>query len=497
MSLQKIFESEFSKPTVFKDRNKIMPHYTPYTLPFREEQQNIISRVIAPALNGIRPDNLFVYGRPGSGKTSSTKHATNELVLFVATNNAKLIDGRLTSLKEKLLLLEGADLDLERLKKEIVDQEGKLQVLKGKIGQRDTAGLWTLVTSLDKATLNLATLLSGLGSTPVANVFIFPKLQYIQQIYVNCRTHNRQHQVMIKCLKELYPARSDKEFLGHSKGYLYEQLVGFVRDTETHLILILDELDKIRDLDDLIYNATRSNSDLPLGSISIIGISNNLSFKDALDPRTKSSLCQQEMIFPPYDAEQLIKILTERVDEAFFPNMVEHSAIARSAQLAAQESGDARTALKLMLKAGELADREGASLVKDDHVNRGKSDVEKDMMIEHISSRPEQEKILLYTIASMELKGSTARNLYGETTGRLMSGDIYEEYQKIHAKVKLKDEDKPVTDRQVREYLNSFEMDGLISIVPSGVGVKGQTRFIKLKIDPSLVKEVLEKEFFG
>jgi hypothetical protein len=45
--------------------------------------------------------------------------------------------------------------------------------------------------------------------------------------------------------------------------------------------------------------------------------------------------------------------------------------------------------------------------------------------------------------------------------------------------------------------MNSEEMDGLISIVPSGVGVKGQTRFIKLKVDPALVKEVLEKEFFG
>jgi cell division control protein 6 len=408
MSLQHSFESEFSKPTVFKDRNKIMPHYTPNNLPFRKGQQDAIISVVGKTTRGLRPDNLFIYGRPGTGKTSTTRHVMDELCQFAAQKSLK-----------------------------------------------------------------------------------------IRYVYINCRTHNKKYKVLLKGLKELFPESPDKAFQGYSAAYLYEKLVGFVRDTETHLILVLDELDKVRDLDELIYSLTRSNDELPKGGISVIGISNNLSFKDALDPRTKSSLCQHEMIFPPYDAEQLLKILTERVEEAFFPSMVEYSAISRSAQLAAQESGDARTALKLMLKAGELADREGASLVKEDHVNRGKSDVEKDMMIEHISSRPEQEKILLYTMASMELKGSTTRNLYGETTGRLMSGDIYEEYQKVHSKVKLKDEDKPVTDRQVREYMNSEEMDGLISIVPSGVGVKGQTRFIKLKVDPALVKEVLEKEFFG
>ena len=45
------------------------------------------------------------------------------------------------------------------------------------------------------------------------------------------------------------------------------------------------------------------------GFISLIGISNSLTFKDKLDPRVRSSLSEEEMVFNPYKVEQLQKIL--------------------------------------------------------------------------------------------------------------------------------------------------------------------------------------------
>ncbi len=406
MSLQNVFESEFSKPTVFLDRNKIMPHYTPNILPFREEQQNSISRIVAVTLRGQRPDNLFVYGKPGTGKTSTTRHVMEELCTFAS-----------------------------------------------------------------------------------------PKSLKIRYVYINCRTHNKKYKVLLKGLKELFPNEPDKSFQGYSAAYLYEKLVSFVRDTETHLILVLDELDKVRDLDELIYSLTRSNDEILKGGISVIGISNNLLFKDALDPRTKSSLCQQEMIFPPYNAEQLRTILEQRVQEAFIPNGVESGAIALSAAIAAQESGDARTAIKLLLRAGEMADEEHVSVVRDTHVKNARASVEQEIILEHVTLLPEHEKLVLYTIAHLTLTKKPLQRLSGEKVeGVLYSGEVFEEYEKIAKKFNFSD---TVSARWYREYINQLEMYGMIVTTASGPGVKGQTRFIKMKVDAQKIKEVLEKEFAG
>ncbi|MEK6821321.1 MAG: AAA family ATPase, partial [archaeon] len=339
MSLHQFFESEFSKPTVFLDRDKIMPHYTPQNLPFREEQSKSISSVVAVTLRGQRPDNVFIYGKPGTGKTSTAKHVMDELCSYA----------------------------------------------KGK---------------------NLV----------------------IHYVYINCRTHNKKYKVLLKCLHQLFPDQPDKAFQGYSAAYLYEKLVGFVRDKENHFIMVLDELDKVKDLDELIYSITRSNDDLPKGGISIIGISNNLLFKDALDPRTKSSLCQQEMVFPPYNAEQLQTILSERTKVAFAPNAVDMSAVQLASAIAAQESGDARTAIKLLLRAGELADDEKQTLVTDSHVKRARASVEQEIIMEHIQVLPEQEKLVLYTIACMTLTKKPIQKLSGELVeGQLFSGEIFEE----------------------------------------------------------------------
>src|SRR3989344_1753590 len=114
--------------------------------------------------------------------------------------------------------------------------------------------------------------------------------------------------------------------------------------------------------DGVLYNLTRINSGLKNCELSIIGISNDLLFTDNLDPRIKSSLSEEELVFPPYNAIQLQDILRERSKIAFRPNVVEEGVIQKCAAYAAREHGDARRALELLRVAGELAERSNSEI---------------------------------------------------------------------------------------------------------------------------------------
>ncbi|MFH1545240.1 MAG: AAA family ATPase, partial [archaeon] len=395
---ENIFKKELDRETVFRDKDAISPHFIPKELPFREKQINEITKNLAPALKGKKPNNLFLYGKTGSGKTVVTKHVTGELMDYAKKN-----------------------------------KEG------------------------------------------------------VKCFYVNCRNHNSKYKVMIKAVKEAFP---EENFLGYSAGFIHDKLIEFINEGK-QLVMVLDEIDKVKDLDELIYSLSRSNDEVNKGGLSLIGISNNLMFKDRLDPRTKSSLCEEEMVFPPYNAEELRAILKQRVELAFKKGTVEETAINLTAAFAAQESGDARTAVMLLQRAGEFADSKGVSIVGEKEVEESKKKVEEEVIFNMISTLPEQQQLVLKAIADLSLHSKGIRRITGrEEFGVLYSGEIYDRYKDFAKNYNL----NVVSSRWYRQYINELEMYGLIVTTSSGKGIKGQTRLIKLGFDAKKISNAIEKE---
>ncbi len=408
-SPENIFAKEFARETIFLDRNMITPHYTPSKLLFRDKYIGEISAILSNTLHAKKPDNIFCYGKTGTGKTSVTRLVMQQLLEFASAKNIPI--------------------------------EGN---------------------------------------------------------YVNCRNHNSKYRILSKIVKDFYP---EEDFMGYSAAFIYEKLLEYARKGR-QLVLVLDEIDKVKDLDDLVYSLTRGNDELDSGSgrtggVSIIGISNNLLFKDRLDPRTKSSLCEHEMVFPPYNAQELNDILKQRAELAFKPGTVEESAIALAAAIAAQESGDARTAVMLLLKAGEIADRKGGMngrMVTDREVMKAKVQVEEELVYSMVSTLPEQQQLVLYSIACLTLTKKPVQKITGETEkGVLFSGEVYDEYCRIAKKHK----ETVVSSRWYREYISELEMYGLIYTTASGKGIKGQTTLIKLGFEPEKIKGIIERELTG
>ena len=304
-----------------------------------------------------------------------------------------------------------------------------------------------------------------------------------KMLYINCRIYNSRYRIINKVMKFFVP---ELEKTGFGLTFIYEKMIELL-NTGMQLVVVLDEVDMIKDLDDLIYTITRANDEGngKKGGITIIGISNKLSFKNELDPRSKSSLYETEIIFPPYTAPQLKSILEERVEMGFKKNSVSQGAINLIAAITAQETGDARYALKLLERAGEIAENNRKEIVEEKDVEDARKRVDYDITSEAITTLPINQQLVLYAIAKLSKE---TKSLDPELEGYLFSGEVYNSYVKIAKKLGR----KPKSARWYREYINELELLGLISTVISGKGIRGKTRLIKIGHNPEDVVRIIE-----
>ena len=245
------------------------------------------------------------------------------------------------------------------------------------------------------------------------------------------------------------------------------------------LILILDEIDQLVSKvgDGVLYNLTRINSGLKNCELSIIGISNDLLFTDNLDSRIKSSLSEEELVFPPYNAIQLQDILRERSKIAFRANVVEEGVIQKCAAYAAREHGDARRALELLRVAGELAERSGSEIIQIRHIDGAEEKIEKDTVLDVVRTQPKQSQVTLYSILKVCNNGK-----------QIFTGDVYDFYKNICKDVGL----KPLTQRRISDIIAELDMFGIINARVVSKGRYGRTKEISIGIPSSTMPKIEE-----
>ncbi len=255
------------------------------------------------------------------------------------------------------------------------------------------------------------------------------------------------------------------------------------KDKKT-VILILDEIDQLvkKAADGVLYNLTRINDELKNSQISLIGISNDLVFIDTLDPRVKSSLSEEEILFPPYNALQIQSILKQRAKKAFKKGTVEEGVIEKCAAYSAREHGDARRALELLRIAGELAERDTSSKITLKHLDQAEEKIEKDRILDILTTQPKQFQAVLYSILL----------IHNKRKDTIFTGEIYELYKGICIQTGL----KPLTQRRVGDIITEFDMLGILNVKVISKGRYGRTREINLSSVPlalNKIKELLEK----
>jgi cell division control protein 6 len=298
-------------------------------------------------------------------------------------------------------------------------------------------------------------------------------------VYINCEVVDTQYRLLASIARHF---GKEIPMTGWPTDQVYSELKAGL-DSDKHIaIIILDEIDKLVNKgDDVLYNLTRINSDLKKAKVSLIGVTNDLKFTEFLDPRVRSSLGEEEIIFPPYDANQIRDILNQRAEMAFKNGILEESVIPLCAAYAAQEHGDARRALDLLRVSGEIAERIKSSKVLEAHVKQAQEKIEVDRVVEVVRTLPSQSKLVLLSVVLLGFNGDS----------NLTTGEAYNIYKQMCRIIGI----DILTQRRVTDLISELDMMGILNATVVSKGRYGRTKEISLSVPSESTKRVLFEDY--
>ena len=299
---------------------------------------------------------------------------------------------------------------------------------------------------------------------------------------INTKSANTAYKVLYEIAEDMGINKEEKKlqvhFTGLSMGEATDRILDFIGKKKLNVVLVFDEIDSLVDKngDDILYNFTRANERISKGGfISLIGISNSLTFKDKLDPRVRSSLSEEEMVFNPYKVEQLQKILIDRARVAFNDGAIDGAAINLCAAMAGKENGDARKAIDLLRVAAEIAEREKADKVEEKHIRLAQEKIEKDTNFEILKNSTTHTKIIIMAIMKSKI-GNT--------------GEVYEIYSSLCRHT----EQEPLTQRRITQIISELDQLGLVISDIMNQGRYGRSQRIKITVPVLTIKEALKDD---
>jgi cell division control protein 6 len=413
---------------IFQQEEVLREEYRPDDLPEREEEMDDLHMSLAPAARGVGANNVFLHGKAGQGKTAGAKAKLSEL-LDHAEHESNHLD--------------------------------------------------------------------------------------LTTCYVSCESHDLS--TSYKAASRIY-----QELTGNSRptGYatdvVMDMMFKAMNDLSGTIIIVLDEIDTLGDDDRILYSLPRARAQGYVNDRvfpSIIGISNDLQWRDNLSPKVKSSLYDDSVLFSPYDATQLRQILRRRAAKAFRDTqltplsesytdtdvagdvvsidnsnqkylfqseVLSGDVIPLIAALSAQDTGDARQAIKYLRKAGELADKSGDDKVTADYARDAQALVEREAVVEAMREMTTQAHLALAALTALELSGDApvrAQPTYG-----------------VYKNVATKTDTDKLGQRRFKDHLRELDMQGIADgkkVTAGSVG--GPAWEYQLQVDTDIAVEVLKE----
>ncbi|MFC6838411.1 Cdc6/Cdc18 family protein [Halomarina ordinaria] len=330
---------------------------------------------------------------------------------------------------------------------------------------------------------------TGVGKT-VATNYLLNHLQQDAQSYdidLNvikqpCNNISSSYQVAVNLLNQLRGPTESVSTTGYPQQDVFNMLYRELDELGGTVLIVLDEIDNIGSNDDILYELPRAESNGYVDDVwpGIIGISNDFTFRDNLSPKVKDTLCEEEIHFPPYDAEELGAILGDRAEKAFHENVLSGDVVPLAAAFAAQDSGSARQGLRLLHKAGELARANDDREVVDDHVRQAQTELERDQLEDGMRELTTQGHLVLCAVSAFEITN----------VAPVRTQEIYDRYVTYAERVDV----DALGERRIRDHLSELSLHGFLQVSQRNDGFHGGSYYeYELNVDLESVVAVLQE----
>jgi cell division control protein 6 len=332
---------------------------------------------------------------------------------------------------------------------------------------------------------------TGTGKT-VATRYILDHLsddaeQYddveLSVVWVGCENLTSSYQVAVAVVNEIRDADAQISSTGYSQQAVFDMLYNELDRLGGTVLIVLDEIDNIGQSDEILYGLprARANGYVTEARPLVIGISNDFKFKDELSPKVRDTLCEEEILFPPYDATELQNILKPRAEMAFHDDVLSEDVLPLASAFAAQDSGSARQAIRILYVAGKQATNEDAEEVTEVHVREAKERIDQSKIIEGMEKLTTQGHCVLLTLASHASKDETP----------VRTRELYSRYKTITKKL----ETDSIVQRRVRSHLSDMDMLGLVEVYERNTGRQdGRYHEYELTVPLDSVLDVLSED---
>lgn len=330
---------------------------------------------------------------------------------------------------------------------------------------------------------------TGVGKTVATNYLLNHLQQDAEEYGVDlnvikqpCNNITSSYQVAVNLLNQLRDADSRVSTTGYPQQDVFNMLYDELDQLGGTVLIVLDEIDNIGGNDDILYELPRAESNGYVDDVwpGIIGISNDFTFRDQLSPKVKDTLCEEEIHFPPYDANELVSILGDRAGKAFHESVLDDEVVPLAAAFAAQDSGSARQGLRLLHKAGELARADNDLEVKEKHIRGAQTELERDQLQDGMRELTTQGHLVLCSVSAFEIMEMAP----------VRTQEIYERYSDYAESISL----DALGERRIRDHLSELSLHGFLKVSERNDGFHGGSYYeYELNVDLGSVLAVLSE----
>lgn len=329
---------------------------------------------------------------------------------------------------------------------------------------------------------------SGSGKSMITNVILTELKKVVAEkdikmdyIHICCECFRSDSKILKELITQLEQlTNTEHPKLSNDIGVYFEWFCQLVTKYSGIMIIVLDEIDKMKNPNMINSFSRIVENKMSSHNICIIGITNNMEFTTQLNAKTLSAFAQDQIVFPPYNANQLYDILSDRAKMAFVPNTLDEEVIPLCAALAAQEHGDARKAIALLHAAGLNAREHFKQRVTEDDVYIARKIADKKNTYTLLKSLPLHPKLVLLSCAILD----TLVKCEPHTT------DIYSTYLQTCSIIKK----EPLSQRRVSELIGELDEIGLVETSTYSLGRNGLKKKVKCTQTPDIIDTILEDD---